>query len=78
MSNQRIVFTFDERSLDSLKKMQSEGQYSSMAKVVRDSLRISRTLQQQAGEGFSQIMVRNPKTGEERVLVDPPLLSAQG
>jgi hypothetical protein len=74
MSNQRIVFTFDDRSLEGLKRMQAEGQYSSMAKVVRDSLRISRALQQQATEGFSEVIVRNPKTGEARVVVVPQLV----
>jgi hypothetical protein len=74
MANQRMIFTFDERGVDNLKKMQAEGHYPSMATVVRDSLRISRALQQQAAEGFSEILVRNPKTGEARVIVAPPLI----
>ena len=75
MPNQRMVFTFDERGVDNLRKMQAEGHFPSMATVVRDSLRISRTLQQQAADGFSEVLVRNPKTGEARVVVVPPLVT---
>lgn len=72
---QRIVFSFDDRSLDSLKKIQDDGNYPTMANVVRDSLQISRALQQQAEQGFREVIVRNPETGEERVIVMPNLYS---
>lgn len=69
--SRRVVFTFDERSLDSLERLTKQGAYSSMADAVRDSLRLRRALQQQAEQGFVELVVRNPKTREERVLVIP-------
>jgi hypothetical protein len=47
----RVVFSFDERSLESLEKLAEQGRVSSMTEVV----------------------VRNPGTNEERVLVIPKL-----
>ncbi len=74
--NKRVVFTFDERSLESLQKLTEQGRFSSMADTVRESLQISRALQSQAGQGFTEVMVRNPETNEERVLVIPTLQTA--
>lgn len=69
----RVVFTFDERSLDSLERLTEQGHFSSMADTVRESLQISRALQSQAEQGFTEVIVRNPETKEERVLVIPNL-----
>jgi Arc/MetJ-type ribon-helix-helix transcriptional regulator len=74
--SRRVVFSFDERSLESLEKLTAQGRFSSMADTVRESLQISRALQSQAGQGFTEILVRNPETNEERVLVIPTLQSA--
>lgn len=71
--NKRVVFSFDERSLESLQKLTEQGRFSSMADTVRESLQVSRALQSQAGQGFSEVRVRNPETNEERVLVIPTL-----
>lgn len=73
--NRRVAFTFDERSLVTLEEMTDEGHFSSMADTVRESLQISRTLQSQAKKGFTEIIVRNPDTGEERVIIIPFLQS---
>ena len=73
--SKRVAFTFDERSLDTLEDMTKEGQFSSMGDTVRDSLQISRALQSQAKGGFTEIIVRNPETGEEKVIVIPSLQS---
>ena len=69
----RVVFSFDERSLESLKRITDQGGYSSMANAVRDSLQISKALQAQSDQGFTEVVVRNPETGEERVIVIPSL-----
>ncbi len=69
----RVVFSFDERSLDSLKTITEQGHFVSMADSVRESLQISRALQVQASQGFTEIVVRNPETKEERVVVIPSL-----
>jgi len=70
---QRVVFSFDERSLESLQKIKEQGRFTSMGEAVRESLQISRALQSQANQGFSEIVVRNPETSEERVIVVPAL-----
>ena len=74
MSSKRVIFTFDERSFDSLEQMKAEGRFASLAEAVREALRVSRALQEQGKQGFSEVTVRNPKTGEERVLVIPELV----
>ena len=70
---QRVVFSFDERSLESLQKIKEQGRFASMGEAVRESLQLSRALQSQASQGYSEIVVRNPDTGEERVIVVPAL-----
>ena len=70
---QRVVFSFDERSLESLQKIKEQGHFASMGEAVRESLQISRALQSQASQGFNEIVVRNPETKEERVIVVPAL-----
>ena len=74
-NNKQVVFTFDERSLVTLEEMTKEGHYASMADTVRESLQISRALQTQAQKGFTEIIVRDPETENERVLVIPSLRS---
>ncbi len=74
----RVVFSFDERSLESLQKLTEQGRFSSMADTVRDSLQITRALQGQAHQGFTEVIVRNPETNEERVLVIPILQPPPG
>jgi hypothetical protein len=73
--SKRVAFTFDERSLSTLESMTDEGHFSSMADTVRESLAISHALQSQALNGFTEVIVRNPQTGEEKVVVIPYLLS---
>ncbi len=74
----RVVFSFDERSLESLQKLTEQGRFSSMADTVRESLQISRALQGQAHQGYTEVVVRNPETNEERVLVIPNLQAGTG
>ena len=69
----RVVFGFDEKSFEGLEKMTKQGRYPSMASAVKDSLQISRALQGQVEQGFTEIVVRNPETNQERVIVIPSL-----
>ena len=73
-STRRLVFTFDERSLESLEKLKQQGRFNSLADAVRQSLQISKALQSQGEQGFKEVVVRNPQTAEERVLVIPELV----
>jgi hypothetical protein len=72
--SKRVVFTFDERSFDALTAMKVVGRYSSLAEAVRDSLQITRAIQSQAEQGFTEVIVRNPQTDERRTLVLPQLM----
>ena len=59
--SRRVAFTFDERSLKTLEDMtEKEGHFSSMADTVRESLQISRALQSQARQGYTEVIMRNP------------------
>lgn len=69
----RVVFSFDERSLASLEDLTKQGHFSSMADTVRESLQITRALQSQADQGFTEVRIRNPETNEERFIVIPAI-----
>jgi Arc/MetJ-type ribon-helix-helix transcriptional regulator len=71
--SKRVAFTFDERSYKTLEEMTDSGHFSSMADTVRESLEISLALQNQAKKGYTEVIMRNPDSGEERVVVIPRL-----
>ncbi len=71
--SQRVVFTFDEDSLESLKQVQEQGAFSSMGTAVRDAVHLTEVLQDQAKDGFTEVVVRNPQTNQEKTLVVPSL-----
>lgn len=71
--SQRVVFTFDNSSLGSLKQVQERGDFSSMGTAVRESVQLSEVLQDQVADGFSEIVLRNPKTKQEKTLIIPSL-----
>ncbi|MBL8077827.1 MAG: hypothetical protein JNM55_07690 [Anaerolineales bacterium] len=73
--SKRVAFTFDERSLTTLEEMTNAGKFSSIGDTVRESLQISKALQTQAKNGYIEVIVRNPKTGEEKIIVIPSLQS---
>ena len=68
-----VEFTFDAISFATLSTMTEEGQYSSMADCVRESLQVNHTFQQLARQGFTEVVVRNPRSGAEREIVIPRL-----
>ncbi len=71
--SQRVVFTFDDSSLGSLKQVQQRGEFASMGTAVRESVQLSEVLQDQVADGFSEVVLRNPKTKQEKTLVIPSL-----
>jgi hypothetical protein len=73
MANQRVVFTFDERSLESLKHLQQKGAFSSMGTAVRESVLLNEILQDQVSQGFSEVILRNPHSNQEKVVILPSL-----
>jgi Arc/MetJ-type ribon-helix-helix transcriptional regulator len=75
IKSKRVGFTFDDHSVRTLEQMTQEGRFSSMADTVRESIQISRALQTQAKKGFTEIVMRNPETQQERVMIVPRLSS---
>jgi hypothetical protein len=71
--SKRIVFTFDDKSIDSLEQVKEKGRFTSLGTAVRESIQINQELQDQASEGFSEVVVRNPKTKQEKTIVIPSL-----
>ena len=71
--SKRIVFTFDDKSIDSLVQVKEKGRFPSLGTAVRESIQINQELQDQASEGFSEVVVRNPKTKQEKTIVIPSL-----
>ena len=70
---QRVVFTFDDSSLDSLKQVKERGDFASLGTAVRESVQLSEVLQDQVADGFSELILRNPATKQEKTLVIPSL-----
>jgi hypothetical protein len=71
--SQRVVFTFDDSSLESLKQIQQRGDFVSMGTAVRDAVQLSEVLQDQVADGFTEVVLRNPKTNQEKTLIIPSL-----
>ena len=65
----RVIFTFDDRSIESLKYMTEDSGSSSMAATVREALRMAYALREQAKEGFVELILRNPSNGDRRTIV---------
>jgi len=70
---QRVVFTFDDNSLESLKQVQERGDFASMGTAVRESIQLSEILQDQVADGFTEVILRNPKTQQEKTIIIPSL-----
>lgn len=66
----RVIFTFEPESLAALEKLQADGEYASMADTVKDSLQILWVLQKAAKQGYTELILRNPKTDAEKVVLD--------
>lgn len=73
-NKRRVVFSFDERSIQSLEEITRLAKFASLGETVKESLQVSRALQKQAEDGFSEVVVRNPKSKEERIIVVPNLV----
>lgn len=74
--SKRIAFTFDDESFGTLEETRTLGNYGTLAEAVRDSLGTFNALQEEVSHGFTEVVVRDPETGRERVLVSPGLRRA--
>jgi Arc/MetJ-type ribon-helix-helix transcriptional regulator len=69
--SKRILFTFDPRSQHNLRKFTDLGGFPSASDAVRDALRFARAIQEQESLGFTEVVVRNPQTNQEKMVVSP-------
>ena len=69
----RVVFTFDDRSYSKLRHLQERGEFSSLGTAVRESIQLSDILQDQVDQGFSEVVLRNPDTNQEKTIIIPSL-----
>jgi hypothetical protein len=64
--NREVVFTFDAKSFEDLKRMTEEAGFRTMAETIRESLRLTKSLENHFREGFKEVSLRNPETNRER------------
>jgi hypothetical protein len=71
--SKRIVFTFGPKNMGSLEAVKERGNFSSLGSAVRESILVNEVLHNQAAEGFTEVVVRNPKTKQEKTIVIPSM-----
>ena len=67
----RVAFTFDSPSFRTLVNMKTKGQYATLGEPVRDAIRVLASIKKQASNGYSEVILRNPRTGREMLLAIP-------
>jgi hypothetical protein len=68
MDRTRVVFNFDDRSLTELKRLTASAGFPTMAATIRAALSVVGTIEQARQNGDTQLIVRNPSTGSQRVI----------
>ena len=76
-TQKRVVFTFTAESLAALEEIQERGGYTSLAEMVKDSLQILWAIQKGAKQGYTELILRNPKTDNEKIVLDYPTKEAK-
>ena len=77
MNHKRVIFTFAPESLTALEDIQETGGYATLADTVKDSLQILWAIQKGAKQGYTELILRNPKTDNEKIVLDYPTKEAK-
>lgn len=65
----RITFSFDERSYEDLSKMVKQERFTSMERCC--GARHHSCFPKPEPTGIEEVVIRNPETGQERILIVP-------
>jgi hypothetical protein len=65
----RVVFTFDEGTLENLKQMTRDTKSKSMAETLRNAVNGIHILGESMKRGFTTLILRNPTTKKEETIV---------
>lgn len=65
----RLNMIFDDYFMGLLNSLTTEGHYTSKADVIREALATCYAVRSQMKRGYTELVVRNPETGQERVIV---------
>jgi hypothetical protein len=68
MDGTRVVFDFDDRNLAELKRITANAGYPTMGATIHAALQVIGILQEESKGGETQLIVRNPATGSQRVI----------
>jgi hypothetical protein len=74
--NKEVLLVFNNMSYRILESMQELGGFPSAPATIHMALRILRALQEEALEGYSDVVVQHPFTGDQRI-IDIPIVQAQ-
>ncbi len=66
--NNRVTFSFDAVSYGNLQELKKKGRFRTVADTVRDALIIRKVLHLQSEQGFTEVVLRDPVSGRERVI----------
>jgi hypothetical protein len=67
----RVHFQFAEKPFEQLNNVVKLGRFDTLADAVRSAVAIEEALLKQAHQGFTEVVVRNPESGKERILILP-------
>ena len=56
-----------------LRQLQQRGEFPTLGTAVRESIQLSDILQDQVDQGFSEVVLRNPTTNQEKTIIIPSL-----
>ena len=68
----RIVFEFDDEATAQLIGLMDRHNFQTMGKTISYCLGLTTSIGKHADEGFTELIVRNPNTSEQRKLILPP------
>jgi hypothetical protein len=77
MARRRVVFTFDDGSLASLRRVTENGGFSEMGAALREAIVRDEALLDEVELGFSELFVRNTQAGKEKRVIVPFLERAK-